>query len=58
MFKADSEGAVDKRLQAFRKSRNFPPWLTVTVGPKGSYREADIIEWLKMHLAGWLRLLG
>ena len=53
MFKAESEGAVDKRLQAFRKSRNFPPWLTVTVGPKGSYREADIIEWLKRHLEPW-----
>ena len=44
MFKAESLGAVDKRLQAFRNSRNFPPWLIVTLGPKGRYREADIIE--------------
>ena len=54
MFKAESQGAVDKRLQAFRKSRNFPPWLTVTVGPKGSYRDADVIEWLKRHLEPWM----
>ena len=53
MFKAESHGAVDKRLQAFRTNHNFPPWLTVTTGPKGSYREADVIEWLKRHLEEW-----
>ena len=53
MFKAESQAAVDKRLQDFREKNNFPPWFTVTVGPKGSYREADIIEWLRRHLEPW-----
>ena len=53
MFKAESNGTVDKRLQAFRTNHNFPPWFTVTVGPKGSYREADIMEWLRRHLEEW-----
>ena len=53
MFKAEDGGPVNKRLQAFRAEHNFPPWFTVTVGPKGSYREADVIEWLKRHLEPW-----
>ena len=53
VLKAERGGPVDKRLQAFRLSHNFPPWFSVTVEPKGSYREADIIEWLKRHLEPW-----
>ena len=53
MFKAERDAQVDQRLQEFRRSRGFPDWFTVTVGPKGSYREVDIIEWLKRHLEPW-----
>ena len=53
MFKAEKDGPVDARLQAFLRSRGFPPWFTVTVGPKGSYREHDIIEFLRKHLEPW-----
>jgi hypothetical protein len=53
MFKAERDGIVDERLQAFLRSRGFPPWFTVTVGPKGSYREHDVIEWLRRHLEPW-----
>jgi hypothetical protein len=53
MFKAARDGAVDARLQAFLRSRGFPQWFTVTVGPKGSYREHDVIEWLTRHLEKW-----
>ena len=53
MFKAEKDGVVDERLQAFRRSRGFPEWFTVTVGPKGSYREHDIIAWLQKHLELW-----
>ena len=53
MFKAEREGTVDKRLQAFRLNHNFSSWFTVTVRPNGSYRDADIIEWLKRHLEKW-----
>ena len=44
MFKVEPGGPVEKRLQEFIRSRGFPPWFTVTVGPKGSYRERDIID--------------
>ena len=53
MFKAEPDGPVDKRLQEFIRSRGFPSWFTVTVGPKGSYRERDIIELLQKHLEPW-----
>jgi hypothetical protein len=53
MFKAERDGSVDARLQAFLRSRGFPSWFTVTVGPKGSYRELDIISFLEKHLEEW-----
>ena len=53
MFKAEPDKRVDERLYKFRSSRGFPEWFTVTVGPKGSYREQDIIEWLRRHLEPW-----
>ena len=53
MFKAEPDGPVDKRLQEFLRSRGFPSWVTVTVGPKGSYRELDIIAFLRKHLEQW-----
>ena len=53
MFKAEKDGSVDARLQAFLRSRGFPSWFTVTVGPKGSYREHDIIAFLRKHLEPW-----
>lgn len=53
MFKAERDGRTHERLQAFLRSRGFPPWFTVTVGPKGSYREHDIISWLTKHLEPW-----
>ena len=53
MFKAEKDGIVDARLQAFLRSRGFPQWFTVTVGPKGSYREHDIIAFLQKHLEPW-----
>ena len=53
MFKGEKDGPVDKRLQEFLRSREFPPLFTVTVGPKGSYREYDIILWLRRHLEPW-----
>ena len=53
MFKAVPDGPVDARLQEFLRSRGFPTWFTVTTGPKGSYREQDIISFLKKHLEPW-----
>jgi hypothetical protein len=53
MFKAAPDGPVDARLQEFLRSRGFPIWFTATTGPKGSYREQDIIQFLKTHLEEW-----
>ena len=53
MFKGTQGGPVDERLQAYRRSRGFPSWLTVTMGVKGSYREQDIIAFLQKHLEPW-----
>ena len=53
MFKAEPDGPVDKRLQEHLRSRGYPAWFTVTVAPKGSYRECDVIEWLRKHLEPW-----
>ena len=54
MFKAEPGGTVERRLQEVHRSRGFPHWFTVTVGPKGSYREHDIIAWLNKHLEAWV----
>ena len=53
MFKAAKDGPVNSRLQAFLRSRGFPEWFTVAVGPKGSYRESDVIQFLHRHLESW-----
>jgi hypothetical protein len=53
MFKAAPNETVHKRLQEFLRSRGFPKWFTVTVAPKGSYCEQDVIEFLKRHLEEW-----
>jgi hypothetical protein len=53
MFKAQKDGTTEPRLQAFHRSRGLPQWFTVTVGPKGSYREYDIIAWMQKHLEPW-----
>jgi len=53
MFKAERDGAVDRRLQAFLRSRGMPGWFTATVSPSGSYSEQDIIAYLQKHLEPW-----
>ena len=53
MFKGEPGGQLYARLQEFLRSRGFPSWFTVAVAPKGSYREQDIIAWLKKHLEPW-----
>ena len=53
MFKGAYNGKLDARLQEYVRSRGFPEWFTVTTSPKGSYREADIIAFLKKHLEPW-----
>ena len=53
MFKGEPGGRIDARLQEFLRSRGFPSWFTVTVAPKGSYREQDVLAFLRKHLEPW-----
>ena len=53
MFRAASQGPIYHRLQDFLRTGNFPSWFTVTTAPKGSYREEDIVEFMKKHLEEW-----
>jgi len=53
MYTGQKDGPLHRRLQEFHRSRGFPSWFTVTVGPKGSYREEDVIEWMRRHLEHW-----
>jgi hypothetical protein len=53
MFKGARNGTVHKRLNEHRLQRGYPSWLTVTMSEKGSYREHDVIAFLKQHLEPW-----
>ena len=53
MFKAEADGRVCERVQEYIRSRGFPKWFSVTTAPKGSYREQDVITFLKRHLEEW-----
>ena len=53
MFKGAKGDTVDERLRDNRRSRGFLSWLTVTMGPKGSYREHDVLTLLFRHLEHW-----
>ena len=53
MFVGAKDGHVHTRLQAVRRSRGFPRWFTVTMGPHGSYCEQDNIDFLQTHLEPW-----
>ena len=49
MFKADGH-IIERRLREHLRSRGYGPWLTVATSPKGSYREADVLNFLEAHL--------
>ena len=53
MFKGTPDAVLNARLQGVLRSRGFPAWFTVTVGPKGSYREHDVVAYLEKHLEEW-----
>ena len=53
LFKGAYKGKLDARLQEYVRSRGFPKWFTMTTSPKGSYREAEVIDFLRKHLEPW-----
>ena len=53
MFKASKDGPVHRCLQDHLRSRGFHIWFTATTGVKGSYRETDILDFLRKHLEPW-----
>ena len=50
MLKAASDEDVCKRLKRYIRDQKFPKWFSVTTAPKGSYREADVLAFLDLHL--------
>ena len=53
MFKGTKDCKVHKRLIEHSRQRGFPSWFTVSLSQKGSYRESDVIAFLKQHLEPW-----
>ena len=53
MFKGSRDGIINKRLEEHRRRMGFPAWLTVAMSDKGSYKESDVIAFLKTHLEEW-----
>ena len=53
MFKGTRNGRVHIRLEEHRRINGFPEWFTVSMSEKGSYREHDVISFLKKHLELW-----
>ena len=49
MLKADGEKLLG-RLQEHIRSCGYPSWCSVATSEKGSYREADILDFLDKHL--------
>ena len=56
MFKSDADPTssnkvtLELRVRTYIRSRGYEPWITVATSPKGSYREADILNFLERHL--------
>ena len=50
MFKASGD-QLERKLQHYIRGRG--DWLTVVTGPKGSYREEHILNYLEKHLDDW-----
>ena len=48
MFKAGH--IIELRLREYCRSRGFGPWVSVATSPKGSYRIADVLNFLERHL--------
>ena len=57
MFKSDADSTtgsnrvtLEIRLREYIRSRGYGPWITAATSPKGSYREADVLNFLDRHL--------
>ena len=44
---------LELRVREHIRSRGYGPWITVATSPKGSYREADVLNFLERHLRPW-----
>ena len=53
MFKGTKDCTVHKSLFEHSRQRGFPSWFTVSLSPKGSFLEHDVIAFLKQHLETW-----
>ena len=60
MFRSDADNTTGKRTLTIERrvgehirSRGYGKWITVATSPKGSYREADVLNFLERHLPEW-----
>jgi len=53
MFLGTPGGPKEMRLREYVRSRGYGSWLTVACSEKGSYREADVLDFLRRHLPQW-----
>ena len=60
MFKSNADSTTDGRRMTLElrvrehiRSRGYGPWITVATSPRGSYREADVLNFLERHLPKW-----
>jgi hypothetical protein len=55
LFKSNADATatrqgIELRVREHIRSRGYGSWLTVATSPKGSYREADVLNFLGRHL--------
>ena len=43
-------GTTELKLKAYVESKGYGCWLTVACSQRGSYREADVLDFLEKHL--------
>ena len=51
MFKGGEK--IEHKLKDHIRVRGYPPWLSVVTGPKGSYREEHMLNFLEASLEEW-----
>ena len=53
MFMGTPGDKKEMRLKAYAQSKGYGSWLTVACSERGSYRAADVLDFLEKHLPQW-----
>ena len=49
MFKGTRDGKMHLRLKEHARRNGYPRWFSVSMSEKGSYREHDVVSFLKLE---------